>query len=98
MSDPTVAVAAAPVPCIGCGILSTSHPVVAVMQPGDVPEGIVTGAPGPHGFVDAHVCRACHVDPAHRVRPIKGHFFERAQAAAAVRAAGSNEIGMGGSK
>lgn len=84
--------------CAGCGILSAEHPIVAVMNPSDVPEGVTASEPGPNGFVSAGVCRNCHVDPTHRVRTIKGHFFESSQAAAAVRVAGSNELGMGGAK
>ncbi len=80
--------------CVGCGILSDTHPFVAVMQPQDVPEGVdIVGTPGPQGFVASPCCQLCHVNPEHRVRPIKGHFFTRAQHATAVLQAGSNNIG-----
>ena len=79
-----------PVQCVGCGILSKEHPVRAVLNPKDVPEGVATSKPGPNGFVAAHCCNACHQDPAHRVRPIKGHFFYAKDEAAAVHYAGSN--------
>jgi len=79
--------------CVGCGILSPSHPVVAVMKSTDVPEGVAVTEPNARGFVGAPCCRACHEDPAHRVRPIKGHFFEQSDAQAAVFHAGSNQIG-----
>lgn len=79
--------------CVGCGILAEHHPIVAVMAPADVPDGVPTSAAGPRGFVAAPVCRDCHVDPAHRVRPIKGHFFDANAAAVAVYYAGSTSVG-----
>jgi len=82
-----------PSACVGCGILAANHPVVAVMQPADVPDGVQVSVAGPRGFVAAPCCDACFTDPAHRVRPIKGHFFPAADAAVGVYHAGSNSIG-----
>lgn len=82
-----------PAACVGCGILSTAHPIVAVMQPADVPDGVAVSAPNTRGFVAAPCCDACHRDPAHRVHPIKGHFFAASDAQAAVFHAGSNVLG-----
>lgn len=79
--------------CIGCGILAPAHPVVAVMHATDVPDGVSMSAPNDRGFVATPCCAACHQDPAHRVRPIKAHFFASTDAAAAVFHAGSNAIG-----
>lgn len=78
------------VPCAGCGLLSATHPLVAVMRPYDVPEGVPTSIAGPNGYVAAAVCKECHENPAHRVRPIKGHFFFAADAPTALFHAGSN--------
>lgn len=81
-----------PAPCVGCGILSTAHPVVAVMKPEDVPDGVPISAAGAHGFVHVPCCNGCWADPAHRVRPIKGHFFKATDATAAIHHAGSNVL------
>jgi hypothetical protein len=45
------------------------------------------------GYAARPVCRPCWRDPAHRTTLIKGHFFPRAQASVAVRAAGSATVG-----
>lgn len=79
-------------PCAGCGILHDVHPFVAVMMPADVPADVPMSAPGPQGFVSVPVCAACHQDPAHRRRPIKGHFFAATSASRGVGAAGRNAI------
>lgn len=83
--------------CLGCGFLSSTHPWVVVMKPDDkdttLPEGVETSLPGPNGFVAVPVCNDCHKDPAHRVRPIKGHFFAANDAPVGVYHAGSNAVG-----
>lgn len=45
-------------------------------------------------FAAFPVCNACWRDPSHRVAPLKMHFFQRGQAAAAVAMAGSSNIGQ----
>lgn len=86
------------VPCIGCGLLSATHPVVAILNPSDkdtvLPEGVPTSIEGPNGFVAVPVCEECHRDPAHRVRPIKGHFFFAKDAPTALFHAGSASVKM----
>lgn len=42
-------------------------------------------------FVASPVCDACHTDPPHRQRTLKGSFFEAGQAAAAVGFAGERD-------
>jgi ferredoxin len=79
--------------CVGCGILSDAHPVVAIMNQADVPEGVTAGQPGPYGFVAVPTCKECHENPEHRVRPIKGHFAYAKDEAAFVARAGSNVDG-----
>jgi len=81
--------------CVGCGGLSASHPVVAVLHPQDVPEGVEASIPGPQGFVAVPCCKECHENPEHRVRPIKGHFFMVKDAPTAIFHAGSNVNGGG---
>jgi len=77
-------------PCVGCGILSDAHPVVAVMLPSDVPEGVPQSIPGPNGFVAVPCCHKCWTEPDQRPRPIKGHFFLAKDAPAGIFHAGSN--------
>jgi hypothetical protein len=76
--------------CAGCNILAAEHPMVAVVAKRDalVP-ALVTSRDG--RFAAVPVCGACWTDPAHRRRPIKGHFFERAQADDAVAFAGARD-------
>ena len=84
------------IPCVGCGALSERHPVVAVVSPLNVPEGVEMSVAGPHGFVAVACCAKCHAHPEQRPRPIKGHFFMAQDAAAALFHAGSNASGIGG--
>lgn len=61
--------------CIGCGAEAPMLAYTAVM------------ADGSGGFKSEPVCYLCWRDPEHRKNPIKGHFFERRHAEAAVAAA-----------
>jgi hypothetical protein len=84
--------------CAGCDqaarVESGGHPIVAVVAKDDAAaRGFDVASASARGFVQVPVCQTCHEDPAHRVFPIKGHFFERSQAGDAVRAAGSNSVG-----
>jgi hypothetical protein len=65
-------------PCLGCGEMSSNHPMVLVTRGED---GIMAAFP---------VCAACWQDPTHRQSPLKGHFFDRQSADAAVLAAENN--------
>jgi hypothetical protein len=65
--------------CSGCGALATQHPIVGVMR--DEETGKMAAFP---------VCHACWVNPAHRQRVLKAHYFDRSQAADAVAAAEAN--------
>lgn len=67
--------------CVGCGIEAREHPIIGI---GDRVDG---------QWVPMPVCKACHEDPAHRVHPIKAHFFPRAEAPYALTVAGSPNIG-----
>lgn len=85
--------------CAGCGIHARvsdgGHPMVAVMKQDDAEKLGFTGlTASPRGFVQVPTCKACHVDPAHRVFTVKGTFFARADAQAAVGLAGINEVLM----
>jgi hypothetical protein len=66
--------------CIGCG------------HEADVQSHVVVSNWGA-GVEARPVCLACWRHPEHRTTPIKGHFFPRALAAVAVRAAGSATVG-----
>lgn len=87
--------------CVGCGIRHQCHSVVAVMREEEAEAigAVPISAPNQHGFVQVPVCAACHADPAHRVTPIKGHFFLREQAPFGHKAASQNlsgkSVGMG---
>lgn len=84
--------------CAGCDQAADAekggHPIVAIVGKDDAAaRGFAVDGATDRGFVQVPVCRACHADPAHRVFPLKGHFFEKAAAATALRLAGSNSIG-----
>lgn len=68
--------------CCGCGqTLTTPSKMVAVMAD-----------PAESGnFVHRPICEACFVNPSNRTQPVKAHFFPRARAESAVRAAGSSD-------
>lgn len=78
--------------CGGCDAEATQHPYVAVMHADDAAELSVshTSADNPN-WVGVPVCEACWRDPAHRVRPLKSHFFPRASARVGVLLAGSSD-------
>jgi hypothetical protein len=65
--------------CSGCGAVAPQHPLVGVTR--DVETGLMTAFP---------VCHECWATPSHRTRPIKMHFFDRAEADLAVQAAEDN--------
>jgi hypothetical protein len=65
--------------CAGCDALAPLHPWAGVTR--DLKTGRMVAFP---------VCAACHTDPAHRQHPLKMHFFDRASAGQAVRAAEAN--------
>jgi hypothetical protein len=65
--------------CSGCGAIALIHPWVGVTR--DVETGAMTAFP---------ICEPCYLDPAHRERPLKMHFFPRGEAALAVSAAAAN--------
>lgn len=69
--------------CFGCGIVRDAHPWRAVLN--EVDAGVGSD---PLTFVTVDVCNSCHVDPAHRQRPIKGTFFAPKDAEKARRLAG----------
>lgn len=69
--------------CVGCGVEAGQHPIIAVVR--DEP-----------AWASKPVCDRCWRDPAHRATPIKGHFFNRGDAAVALRFAGSANVSMGG--
>jgi hypothetical protein len=86
--------------CVGCDVAAKAetggHPAVAVMARDDAAaRGYDVSGATTRGFVQVPVCRACHADPAHRVFPIKGHFFEKKYAASGVHRAGTNQVGRG---
>ena len=77
--------------CAGCGQFAPSHPVYAVMAADDA-AGTVVGTSEDEKFVVVPTCMLCHVDPAHRQRPIKGHFFlSKAEAVHASSLAGERD-------
>lgn len=73
--------------CFGCGAMSGDEPhsIVGVIHERDAVDATTsidhpTGEPGEDGenYVAVPVCKACHVDPAHRTKnALKVHFFER---------------------
>jgi hypothetical protein len=65
--------------CSGCGAVAPKHPMAGVAR--DEETGLMTEFP---------ICHACWVDPSHRQRVLKMHFFDRASAAVAVDAAERN--------
>lgn len=74
--------------CIGCDSSPgraahtkgpLEHPMVAIVRSGEAWEA-------------KPVCRECWIDPEHRKKLIKGHFFERAAAQRALDMAGSDTI------
>lgn len=65
--------------CSGCGAVAAAHPYVGVAR--DEETELMTAYP---------ICHACWVDPAHRQRTLKMHFFPKDQAPAAVDAAERN--------
>lgn len=67
--------------CVGCGAQAPAHPWVIVR------------AKDGGGFESAPVCTPCWKDPANRTTPLKGHFFGQHDAARAVSAAGSSNLG-----
>jgi hypothetical protein len=77
--------------CGGCGVLAEGHPVVCVMRPEDVPEGVTQSPAGPNGFVGVPVCNKCHQEPASAPRKLKGHYFYAQDAPTGVYHAGSND-------
>lgn len=88
--------------CGGCGVLAEKHPWGCVMQgkkrkdgTSDVPQGVdPVREASERGFVAVAVCDACHNDPAHRVRPLKGAFFAERDLSTAVFHAGSNAVAL----
>lgn len=82
--------------CGGCEMKASKHPWVAVMNAADA-EAIGATAlteTSPKGFVAVSVCNACYLEPAHRVHPLKAHFFPRGAAQSAARLAGAQDVGM----
>lgn len=77
--------------CLGCGAEADAHPIVGVGRAED--HGMKT-PDGMSGLLPFNVCKACWVDPAHRSRPLKVHFFERSahDLAAAVAKAGGTSV------
>lgn len=73
--------------CIGCGDKAIKHPWVAVTSNPDKKNVLVK-------FIAKPVCNSCHVDPAHRKTPIKGHFFSREDEKQGLALAGSPNISM----
>lgn len=85
--------------CFGCDAEAEEHPIVAVMHSADVmavrgedEDAIVGGQVNKRGFVGVPICRACHVEPTHRTRVVKGSFFGRDQAPIAIMRGGSNNL------
>lgn len=64
--------------CSGCGAVAPVHPWTGVTRDED---GRMAAFP---------ICRACYVDPAHRLYPLKMHFFDRLAAGQAVADAEAN--------
>lgn len=87
--------------CYGCGAEAESHPIVGVLNSGDVDpkfdkKSIIANPDGGSVFVGVPVCAACHQDPEHRdEHDLKCHFFDRSSAsiARALVMAGSSSIG-----
>ena len=69
-------------PCSGCGEMASSHPMIGVARDAETDE-----------MAAFPVCGPCWKDPAHRITPLKMHFFPRAQEAVAVARAGNGDIG-----
>ena len=65
--------------CSGCGAVAATHPYVGVTR--DEETHLMTAYP---------ICYACWIDPAHRQRTLKMHFFDAREAEAAVVAAEDN--------
>lgn len=65
--------------CSGCGATAEAHPIVGVTRDEETEK-----------MAAFPVCYQCWVDPGHRQRPLKMHFFDRSQAEVAVDAAERN--------
>lgn len=80
-------------PCAACGRSSgeAEHPVVLVVNRNHewVNQAIAASRSGE--WLAVPICKPCHLTPTSKM---KGHFFYRGQAVAAVNAAGSNNLGM----
>ena len=72
--------------CKGCGAMAVEHPWVAVMKE--------TPYSREEPFISVPVCDLCYRDKGrHKPRKLKAHYFSRDQAARAVAAAGSMNLG-----
>ena len=69
-------------PCAGCDVEADRFPMVGVTMDRETGE-----------WEAFPVCEMCWRDPAHRVHPLKMHFFPASQAKQAVAMAGSSGIG-----
>ena len=82
--------------CAGCGRhVKGTHPVVGVLLTREaeaLPTAVPLCPPSPRGFTAVAVCGACHQDPAHRVYPLKAHFFAAGDQALGVQMAGTNQV------
>lgn len=75
--------------CVGCDNTIKRQPWVVISR-GDPTSADQNDTAVPFGHYP--VCNECHVNPEHRKRPLKGHFFPRAGRSDAVQHAGSSSI------
>lgn len=55
-------------------VVEYAAPAFAIMNQADIAEDVEVAHKGVGKFHAIAVCKECHENPAHRVRPIKAHF------------------------
>ena len=72
-----------PEKCCGCNAEAERHPFSVITA-----TDYTVMEPHSMIYVVSPVCRECHTNPAHRLKPIDGSFFRREDEANALKMAG----------